>query len=211
MTPVNIWIVEDDSGYRRNLQISLQRQDHITCSRTFPNCIKFLEAIESGERPDVVLMDLGLPQMGGVEGIERLKAIDPDVSVLVLTVEEKKETVMQALDAGAMGYLLKASSVQEIVNALEQVIKGGAALGAGVAKLVLGEVRKPVVRKDFGLSGREIEVLEQLAEGLSSKEIGAKLCISTATVNFHLGRIYQKLDVQSQTGAVAKALRSELI
>jgi DNA-binding NarL/FixJ family response regulator len=208
---MNIWIVEDDSGYRRNLQISLQRQDHIACSRTFPNCIKFLDAIRSGERPDVMLMDLGLPQMGGVEGIERLKAIDPDVSVLVLTVEEKKETVMHALDAGAMGYLLKTSSVQEIVNALEQVIKGGAALGPGIAKLVLGEVRKPVLKEDFGLSPREIEVLEQLAEGLSSKEIGAMLHISAATVNFHLGRIYQKLDVQSQTGAVAKALRSDLI
>lgn len=210
MTPINIWIVEDDSGYRRNLQISLQRQGHITCSRTFPNCIKFLDAIAAGERPDVVLMDLGLPQMGGVEGIERLKAVAPDVSVLVLTVEEKKDTVMRALDAGAMGYLLKSSSVQDIVNALEQVIQGGAALGAGVAKLVLGEVRKPA-RKDFGLSTREIEVLEQLAEGLSSKEIGAMLNISTATVNFHLGRIYQKLDVQSQTGAVAKALRSDII
>lgn len=210
MTPINIWIVEDDSGYRRNLQISLQRQEHIVCSRTFPNCIKFLDAVERDDRPDVVLMDLGLPQMGGVEGIERLKAIDPDVSVLVLTVEEKKEMVMRALDAGAMGYLLKASSVQEIVNALEQVIRGGAALGAGVAKLVMGEIRKPA-REDYGLSAREIEVLEQLAEGLSSKEIGAALSISTATVNFHLGRIYQKLDVQSQTGAVAKALRSEII
>ncbi len=210
MTPIDIWIVEDDSGYRRNLQISLQRQGHITCSRTFPNCIKFLDALEKGEHPDVVLMDLGLPQMGGVEGIERLKAIAPDVTVLVLTVEEKKDTVMRSLDAGAMGYLLKTSSVEEIVNALEQVIQGGAALGPGVAKLVLGEIRKPA-REDFGLSGREIEVLEQLAEGLSSKEIGAKLCISTATVNFHLGRIYQKLDVQSQTGAVAKALRSDII
>ncbi len=210
MTPINIWIVEDDSGYRRNLQISLQRQEHITCSRTFPNCIKFLDAIETGDRPDVVLMDLGLPQMGGVEGIERLKAIDADVSVLVLTVEEKKDMVMRALDAGAMGYLLKASSVQEIINALEQVIQGGAALGAGVAKLVMGEIRKPA-KEDFGLSAREVEVLEQLAEGLSSKEIGAALSISTATVNFHLGRIYQKLDVQSQTGAVAKALRSDII
>ncbi len=210
MTPIDIWIVEDDSGYRRNLQISLQRQGHITCSRTFPNCIKFLDALAKGEHPDVVLMDLGLPQMGGVEGIERLKAIAPDVTVLVLTVEEKKDTVMRSLDAGAMGYLLKTSSVEEIVNALEQVIQGGAALGAGVAKLVLGEIRKPA-REDFGLSGREIEVLEQLAEGLSSKEIGAKLFISTATVNFHLGRIYQKLDVQSQTGAVAKALRSDII
>lgn len=210
MTPINIWIVEDDSGYRRNLQISLQRQEHITCSRTFPNCIKFLDAIEAGDRPDVVLMDLGLPQMGGVEGIERLKAIDADVSVLVLTVEEKKDMVMRALDAGAMGYLLKASSVQEIINALEQVIQGGAALGAGVAKLVMGEIRKPA-KEDFGLSAREVEVLEQLAEGLSSKEIGAALSISTATVNFHLGRIYQKLDVQSQTGAVAKALRSDII
>lgn len=210
MTPINIWIVEDDSGYRRNLQKSLQREERVTCSRTFPSCIKFLEAIEAGDRPDVVLMDLGLPKMGGVEGIRRLKDLAPDVAAVVLTVEERKEKVLQAIEAGAMGYFLKTASVEEIVNAFEQVMQGGAALGAGVAKHVLGELKKPA-KGDYNLSDREIEVLGHLAEGLSSKEIGAKMHISVATVKFHLGKIYQKLDVQTQSGAVAKALRSDLI
>lgn len=210
MVPINIWIVEDDAGYRRNLQRSLGREHHITCSRVFPSCIEFLEAIETDTHPDLVLMDLGLPGMGGVEGIQQLKAIAPDVTVIVLTVNEDKEKVMQSLDAGAAGYLLKSSTTRQIVNGLQQVFMGGAALSPMIAKMVLDEVRKPDA-SEFDLSEREIEVLELLAEGLSVKEVAAKLEVSRATAAFHLGNIYQKLDVQSQTGAVAKALRAGII
>ncbi|VGO20438.1 response regulator transcription factor [Pontiella sulfatireligans] len=210
MIPINIWIVEDDGGYRRNLQRSLGREEHITCSRVFPSCIPFLEAIQEDTHPDLVLMDLGLPEMGGVEGIQRLKEIAPDVTVIVLTVMEDKEKVLQSLDAGAAGYLLKSSTIREIVDGLQQVFVGGAALSPGIAKIVLEELKKPAP-DEFGLTDREIEVLELLAEGLSVKEIAAKLDVSRATAAFHLGNIYQKLNVQSQTGAVAKALRAGII
>lgn len=210
MIPINIWVVEDDAGYRRNLRRSLEREEHITCSRVFPSCIEFLEAIETDTHPDLVLMDLGLPSMGGEEGIQQLKTLAPDVTVIVLTVNEDKEKVLQSLDAGAAGYLLKSSSTRQIVNGLEQVFMGGAALSPAVAKMVLEELRKPDTWA-FDLSEREIEVLELLADGLSVKEIAAKLKVSRATAAFHLGNIYQKLDVQSQTGAVAKALRAGII
>ncbi len=211
MIPIELWLVEDDAGYRRNLRRSLAREEHLTCSRVFPSCIEFLEAIDSGETPDLVLMDLGLPGIGGVEGIQRLKSIAPDVTVIVLTVSAEKETVLQALDAGATGYLLKSSTTRQIVNGLEQVFLGGAALSPTVAKIVLEEMRKPVPAEDFKLSRREIDVLEKLADGLAVKEIAAALNISAGTAGFHLTNIYKKLKVQSQTGAVAKALRSGII
>jgi DNA-binding NarL/FixJ family response regulator len=211
MIPIDIWLVEDDAGYRRNLRRSLVREKHITCSRVFPSCIEFLEAIESGDSPDLVLMDLGLPGMGGVEGIQRLKARAPDVTVIVLTVSADKEKVLQALDAGATGYLLKSSTTRQIVNGLEQVFLGGAALSPTVAKIVLEEMHKPAPAEDFKLSAREIEVLEKLADGLAVKEIAAALSITAGTAGFHLTNIYKKLQVQSQTGAVAKALRSGII
>ncbi|MEM0965834.1 MAG: response regulator transcription factor [Verrucomicrobiota bacterium] len=210
MIPINVWIVEDDAGYRRNLQRSLSRQENVTCDRVFPSCVEFLEAAKEGPRPDIILMDLGLPEMSGIEGIRRLLSIVPDATVIVLTVVEEKGKVLEALDAGATGYLLKTSSTVEIVNALRQVFMGGAALSPGIARLVLEEFRKPA-SNDFELSQREIEVLEWLSQGLAVKEIAARLDISRATAAFHLGNIYQKLNVQSQTGAVAKALRSGII
>lgn len=211
MIPIDIWIVEDDAGYRRNLRTSLEREEHITISRVFPSCIEFLAAVKEGSTPDLVLMDLGLPEMSGVDGITELRKTAPDITVIVLTVMEDKEKVLQSLDAGAAGYLLKSSSVREIVEGLQQVFVGGAALSPGIAKIVLEELRKPSPEEAFSLSAREVEVLEQLAEGLTVKEIAGKLHISRATAAFHLGNIYQKLNVQSQTGAVAKALRAGII
>ena len=211
MIPITIWIVEDDTVFRRTLQRLLSREKHITCSRVFPSCIEFFEAIETDVHPDMVLMDLGLPGMGGIEGIQKLATKAPDVAVMVLTVFKEKEKVLQALDAGAAGYLLKTATGREIVNGLQQVFMGGVPRSPAVAKVVLEELRKPVPSDDFHLSAREIDVLEQLAEGLSVKEIAVALDIGRRTVAFHLENIYSKLKVQSQSGAVAKALRAGII
>ncbi len=118
MIPINIWIVEDDAGYRSNLRRTLDLEEHITCSRVFPSCIEFFQAIETEPHPDLVLMDLGLPGMSGVEGIQQLKTVAPDVTVIVLTVFSDKEKVLQSLDAGAAGYLLKTAMPEEIVRGL---------------------------------------------------------------------------------------------
>ncbi|VGO11963.1 Transcriptional regulatory protein DegU [Pontiella desulfatans] len=211
MISINIWIVEDDAGYRRNLRKSLEQEKHISVERVFPSCIEFFDALETEQAPDVVLMDLGLPGMSGLDAIRKLSDFAPDLAVMVLTVFKDKEKVLEALDAGAAGYLLKESDETEIIKALEQVFMGGSPLSPSVAKIVVQELRKPSAEEVFMLSKREIEVLEKLADGLAVKEIASDLEISISTAGFHLSNIYKKLQVQSQTGAVAKALRAGVI
>ncbi|MGJ8673534.1 response regulator [Rubritalea sp.] len=211
MLPINIWVVEDDAGFRRTLRSLLNTGERTSCSHVFPSCIEMFEALETAEHPNLILMDLGLPGMDGVEGIRNLTQIAPDVAVVVITVFREKAKVLEALDAGAAGYLLKTASGAEIIDGLEQVFAGGAALSPDVAKIVLDEMRKAPTTDSFKLSAREIEVLEHLTMDLSVKEIAGRLGISRRTVAFHLENIYRKLQVQSQSGAVAKALRSGII
>ncbi|MDF7823919.1 response regulator transcription factor [Pontiellaceae bacterium B12227] len=211
MIPINIWLVEDDAGYRRNLKLSLELEDKITVGRVFPSCLEFFDALEKDSAPDVVLMDLGLPGMSGLEAIRIMSSEAPDVAVMVLTVFKDKEKVIEALDAGAAGYLLKESDGSEIVKGLREVFFGGSALSPAIARIVVEELRRPAPDDEFNLSTREIEVLEKLADGLAVKEIAHVLGISVGTTGFHLTNIYKKLQVQSQTGAVAKALRAGII
>ena len=125
---MNIWIVEDDAGYRRNLRMSLELEACITVGRVFPSCFEFFNALEAETSPDVVLMDLGLPGMSGIEAIQKLSEVAPDIAVMVLTVFKDKERVREALDAGAAGYLLKASDGPEIISSLQKVVAGEIAL-----------------------------------------------------------------------------------
>ena len=211
MIPISIWVVEDNPTYRRMLQQLLRREEHITCSHVFPSCMEFFKAVESEAHPDLVLMDLGLPEMGGVEAINKLSSSAPDITAIVLTVFDDKEKVLEALEAGAAGYLLKTATGSDIIKGVQDVFMGQSVLSPMVARVVLEEMRKPVATEDFRLSGREIEVLEQLAQDLAAKEVAANLGISVRTTRFHLSNIYEKLQVSSQTGAVAKALRSGII
>lgn len=211
MEPKRVWVVEDDTVYRRMLSRVLNRSDEISECRVFPSCIEFFDALRIWESPDMVLMDLGLPEMSGVEGIQKLVEDNPEVSVVVLTVFSEKEKVFNALEAGASGYLLKSATGPEIIKGLQEVSLGGSALSPAVAKIVLEDIRKPVPNDEYKLATREIEVLEKLALGMSVKEIAEALSISKSTVSTYLERLYQKLQVQSQSGAVAKALRSGII
>ncbi len=211
MIPISIWVVEDNPTYRRMLRQLLNREKHITCSRVFPSCIEFLEAVETESHPDLVLMDLGLPEMGGVEGIKKMYILASDITVIVLTTFKDKQKVLQALDAGAAGYLLKTATGPEILKGIQDVFMGETALSPAVARIVLEEMRKPVAVEEFKLTDREVEVLEQLALDRSPKEVANNLGITVRTARFHLSNIYEKLHVTSQTGAVAKALRSGII
>jgi len=121
---MNIWIVEDDAGYRRNLRMSLEMESDITVGNVFPSCVEFFESLSRDVPPDVVLMDMGLPGMSGIEAIRKLSTVAPDLAVMVLTVFKDKKKVQEAMDAGAAGYLLKESEATEISAALQELYAG---------------------------------------------------------------------------------------
>ena len=161
-------------------------------------------------QPNVVLMDIHLPRQSGIECTARLRDELPKTQVIILTVYKDIDMIFKALKAGACGYLLKRSKESEILEAIAEVRVGGAPMTSEIARMLVRSFREPTIAKtpDTSLSMRETEILAQLAEGLSNKEIAFRLSISVSTVRTHLLHIYDKLHVRGRTEATAKFLRS---
>jgi DNA-binding NarL/FixJ family response regulator len=209
---VHVWVVEDNDLLRPTLREVLDSEPGVRCPLAVRTAEEALQALSEGKVPEVVLMDLGLPGIGGVEGIRRLRAASPASQIIVLTVHEDNERIFDALCAGASGYLLKPAGADRVREAVRSVLDGGAPINARIARRVLGMFTGRLrPRGDYGLTDREHEILELLTEGQSQKKIAATLDISTHTVDTHLRNIYGKLQVHSRTAAVAKALRERLI
>lgn len=174
-----------------------------------------LEALSETQRlqPDVVLMDLSMPQMDGVEATQQLRARDPRLGIVILSAHDEDDHVLKALQAGANGYLLKTSPEELIVQAVKLAAQGQAAiLQPEISRIVLGGLKPPpAVTLAEPLSEREIDVLKEVAKDLGNKQIATKLGISDRTVQHHLSNIYGKLNVTSRTGAVLKALQEQVI
>lgn len=159
-------------------------------------------------KPDVVIMDINLPGMSGVECVRQLKTTMPQMQFMMFTVFESSEQVFEALEAGASGYLLKRSSPAKIIEAVIELKDGGAPMSTEIARKVVASFQKPTLSKETDvLTNREKEILDQLAKGLLYKEIGANLNISTGTVRQHIHNIYEKLHVQNRTEALNKAFQ----
>ena len=203
--PTKVWMVEDNETLRRTVARVLDRQKDMKCVHQYERCEDAIEALVAGERPDVMLFDIGLPGMSGIEGIRRIK-------ILVFSVFDDNEKVFNAICAGASGYLLKTSSMGEIPDAIREILNGGAPINALIARRVLDMFSELAPqRRDYGLTEREKEVLEQMVEGLTKKEIADQLDLSFHTVDKHIRGIYSKLHVNTMTGAVAKALKEGLL
>jgi DNA-binding NarL/FixJ family response regulator len=168
------------------------------------------EAVERAEalRADVVLMDLRMPEMGGVEAIRRLRERAPTVRVLVLTPYDTDDDVLPAIEAGAIGYLLKDAPREELMRAVRAAFQGDAVLSPSVARRLLGQVRQPALE---ALSDRELDVLRLIAGGASNREAAAQLFISESTVKTHLLHIYEKLGVRDRAAAVSEAYKRHLL
>lgn len=207
--PTTIAIVEDNAAVRAELERILRTTTDYRCLCVCPDGRKALELIPQF-KPQVVLMDIELPDVSGIECTRRLKELLPDMQILMLTVYNNDELIFKALEAGASGYLLKRFERDEIVQAIEDVLQGGAPMTAEVARKVVRSFRKPKAPDTDvqSLTAREEELMNLLAEGLASKEIADKLSISYTTVCKHLGNIYRKLHVQSRTEAVIKYLKT---
>jgi DNA-binding NarL/FixJ family response regulator len=206
---ISVAIVEDNETVRQTLHELIEAAAGFRCVCV---CATGKEAMVEIPRvkPDVVLMDIHLPGESGIVCTARLKERLPDLQVIILTVYKDIELIFQALKAGASGYLLKRAPTEDILRALKEVRSGGAPMTGEIARLIVQSFQTPSTRgSDMqGLTRRELEILELLAEGISNKEIATRLGISFETVRTHLGHIYEKLHVQGRTEAVTKYLKS---
>ena len=205
-------MIEDNHAFRSTVAKLLNQTHDIRCVHAFPACEDALALLKSGATVDVLLLDVELSGMNGIEGLQKIKAVKPGVRVIMLTVFEDHERVFRAICAGASGYLVKASPFERIVDSVHQVMAGGSPMSPRVATSVLAMFTKLAApaHADFGLTQRERQVLELMKEGLTKKEIAGRLELSFHTVDDYLRNIYAKLHVHSQAGAVAKAMKHEL-
>ena len=207
-----VWIVEDNTEFRKQLQGMLNLSAEFRCDCEFRRCEAMLEVIASSSPPDIVLMDIGLPGMDGLEGTARTKMLSPSTEVVILTVFDDNENLVRAIAAGASGYLHKSSSIEEIIASLRSILVGGAPINPSIARKLLALFASgPVSHQEYNLTRREKEILTLLVEDIPLKQVADRLSVSIHTINMHLRNIYAKLRVQSRSGAVAKALKEGLL
>jgi DNA-binding NarL/FixJ family response regulator len=206
--PITVSIVEDNDQLRGTLARVLSRAEGFQCLGQYASAEAALEALPN-ERPNVVLMDINLPGMNGVECVRRLKEVLPETQAVMLTVYEDTENIFNALAAGAAGYLLKRTKSAELLEAIRDVHQGGSPMTTHIARKVVQSFQSAGAspQPTENLSQREQEVLDCLSQGFLYKEIAEKLGISYETVHTYIRRIYEKLQVRTRTEAVAKFLR----
>ncbi len=190
----------------------IDRNQGMNCVQAFRSCEEAISAFRNEPPPEIILLDIGLPGMSGIQGISRFKAWSPSTHIVILTVHDDDADVFDAICAGASGYLLKDLSPESAVAAINEVLSGGAPMNPKIARRVLEMfARQGAPKGEYGLSDREKEILKLLVEGYSQKKIANDLYLSVHTVNTHLKNIYNKLQVHSRTGAVSKAFNEKLL
>jgi DNA-binding NarL/FixJ family response regulator len=209
---INIWLIEDNYHFRRTIQLLINKQNGMKCTETFESCEDGLKFISKNSPPDIILLDINLPGINGISGIEKIKNISPSTHIIILTVYDDNEKVFNALCSGASGYLLKDSSPQKIISAIEEANAGGAPMSIQIAHKVLEIFSQLKPKKsDYGLTEREKEILQLAVNGLTKQQIADKLFISFHTVNNHLKNIYTKLHVNTRSGAISKVFKENLL
>lgn len=209
---ITVWIVEDEPDYRETIRAVIDAEDDLRCTEAFGSGEDLFTHLNAHFVPEVVILDIGLPGMSGIDVVKRLRPIALGTAIVMLTIHEDNDCIFEALCAGASGYLSKTATADEIVEGIRDVMRGGAAMSPQIARRVLNmftQVNAP--RFDYGLTDREIDVLEQLVKGHTKKKIAKELFLSPNTVDTHLRSIYGKLHVNTQTAAVAKALTEKLV
>lgn len=209
---IKVAIIEDLRPIREGLAMLIGGTDGYTCTGKFGSMEEALEKIKY-DVPDVVLSDIGLPGMDGIQGMRILKERYPEMTILVLSVYDDDDRIFDALCAGACGYLLKKTPPARLMESLKEAATGGAPMSPEVARRVITLFRdfRPPERADYELTPHETRILKLLVEGHSYKTAATELGVTVNTVSFHLKRIYEKLQVHSKSEAVAKALHNHLI
>ena len=208
-----VWVVEDSALYRDTLGELIDRSANLRCARRFSDGQSALEALADGrDLPRLILMDIGLPGMDGIECTRSIRKHSPSIPIVMLTVHQSNDRIFEAICAGATGYMLKSETSDGIVRGLETALDGGAAIDGQIARRVLEMFsRMATPQVDYGLSERERQILEQLVEGHTKGQIAGQLGLSPHTIDGHVRNIYTKLHVNNRSGAVAKALKEHLL
>ena len=210
--PVSVWLIEDNQNFRTTLSRVVNSMAGMKCSNQFSNAEDALDALHAGAVPDVVLLDVGLPGLNGLDAIKQIKTLSPTTRIVMLTVFDDHEKVFKAVCAGASGYLLKPSNTASIVRSIKEAISGGAPMTPQVAKSVLDMLSGRATPKPVQiLTNREQSVLRLMAQGQGMKGIAQELDLSYHTVDSHLRNIYAKLHVHTSAAAVAKAVKEGLL
>ena len=212
---IRVWLVEDNDLLRDSIQAVIDGNDGMTCPIAAASCEEALTALREDPRPDLVLMDIGLPGISGIEGVRRIRSRSPETRVVMLTVHEESDKIFQAICAGASGYLLKPSSMDQIVQAVRDIRDGAAPINGYIARKMLDLFSRltptPPPEQSYGLTPREHEILQLLVDGLTMRQIASRLNVSYHTVDTHIRHLYDKLHVRSRTGAVTKAIQERLL
>jgi len=202
---LNVAIVEDDDRFRKSLSRWVENTPDLHCSGSYSNAEDALKLIPK-TNADIVIMDINLPTMSGIECVRRLRTECPALQVIMLTAYEDSDLIFKALQAGAHGYLLKRSSPDKILEAIVEVSRGGAPMSSNIARKVVQSFEHRGLSADqANLTKREEEILRGVVRGLINKEIANELSISVETIRVHLKNIYEKLHVRSRTEAAIKA------
>ena len=211
---IEVWIIEDHDTYREILELSIDKTEGFVCGEAFSCCEDALKVLSHKKKPDVMLIDirLGEEHMDGVEGVKKMKEKILSIPFIMVTELNGRDMVFDAICAGASGYLLKSSPRFDVIDAIERVLMGGAIIDAPIAKRVLDMFsRLSIPHADYGLTDREKEVLSFMVKGKTKRQIGEELFLSRHTIDGHIRRIYSKLEVHNKSGAVAKALKQNLL
>jgi DNA-binding NarL/FixJ family response regulator len=207
--PISVALVEDNSGLRNSLEVLLNGTEGFTCVGAYPTSEKALVGIPS-RRPDVILMDINLPNKSGIDCVRELKSVLPQARIVMLTIFSDSDKIFAALTAGASGYLSKRTAPADILKGIHEVHQGGEPLSSEIAarSVTFLNRRGAAAQPDYNLSPRESQILELLVQGYLYKEIADELGIAFATVHWHIKKIYDKLHVRSRSQAIAKYLRN---
>ena len=208
--PVSVLLYEDNDLLRQSLSSLVQLNDHYELVGAFENVLKVKEQV-SHLAPEIILMDIDMPGMTGIEAVQIVRKVNPALPILMLTVFDDNTHVFDAIRAGASGYLLKKHISNRLFDSMEDVLTGGAPMSPTVARMVIASMQKPAQSNPYQLTPREGEILTSLSQGNSYKLIASQLSISLDTVRTHIKKVYEKLHVHSQTEAVSKALQEKLV
>lgn len=207
---MKVSIVEDDVLLRENLKLLLSGEPGISVVSAYGSAEEALAGIKRA-RPEILLADIGLPGMSGVELIRELKDQMPDLEIMAHTVFDDRETVFSAIKSGASGYILKGSTPRDLIDALHTLAKGGSPMSPKIARKVIREFQDDAVDEHYLLSHRETAIVKEVENGLTYKDIAAKYNISPHTVHTHIKNIYEKLHAKDRQGALVAARRKGII